>query len=152
MQDSPSSWYSWRVFFSPTLKPSVLLAVRSSSWWSAIADVDSERGTGREDLMREEMDQWTVFSNTNGEIDRNRMGKDERGEEEEKRRKTRHTPWDLSPEYLVGVVERRWEDDEGRGYFGRSLVAYMSCGAGRLFFSTICDFIFTSSTVEWKLP
>ena len=35
----PSCVYSSMVFFSPTLKPSVLEAARSSSWWSVIVTV-----------------------------------------------------------------------------------------------------------------
>lgn len=34
--DIPNCLYSSMVFFSPTLKPSVLEAVRSSLWWSAM--------------------------------------------------------------------------------------------------------------------
>ena len=35
-ESAPSCVYSWMVFFSPTLNPSVREAARSSSWWSAI--------------------------------------------------------------------------------------------------------------------
>lgn len=44
--DIPSFWYSSMVFFSPTLKPSVCSACRSSSWSPVMVDGGGGDGWG----------------------------------------------------------------------------------------------------------